>query len=400
MKVFAVISEFNPFHNGHRYLFEQLRLSGATHIVAIMSGSFVQRGEPAVLSKYTRAKCALLGGADLVLELPVVWASSSAQRFALGGASLADALGCVDTLAFGSECGDAAKLCAAERLIHGGSFSKEIKENLTQGKSYARAVCEASADASPELESILRHPNNTLGIEYIHALLTLGSSIRPFTVRRTGAAHDSGKTSGNIASASHIRRLILEKDDSAFAFMPECCIEPVREDIANGRVSDINRLERAILYRLRCMQRNDFQKLPDVTEGLENRIYGAVRQYTALSDIIMGVKTKRYTYARIRRIMINAFLGISSDFLDMPVPYLRVLGLGEVGAQVLKKAKETAKLPVIIKTTDSQSKLNGGQKDIFALDLRAADLQALSFLNVAPCGEDYYPSPAIANHVP
>lgn len=124
MKVFAVISEFNPFHNGHRYLFEQLRLSGATHIVAIMSGSFVQRGEPAVLSKYTRAKCALLGGADLVLELPVVWASSSAQRFALGGASLADALGCVDTLAFGSECGDAAKLCAAERLIHGGSFPK------------------------------------------------------------------------------------------------------------------------------------------------------------------------------------------------------------------------------------------------------------------------------------
>lgn len=400
MKVFAVISEFNPFHNGHRYLFEQLRLAGATHIAAIMSGSFVQRGEPAILSKYTRAKCALLGGADLVVELPAVWASSSAQSFAFGGASLADALGCVDTLAFGSECGDTLKLCAAERLIHGGSCSKEIKEKLAQGKSYARAVCEASATTAPELESILRHPNNTLGIEYIHALKTLSSNIRPFAVKRTGAAHDSGKASGNIASASHIRRLLLEKDDSAFAFMPEYCIGPVREEIANGRVSDINRLERAILYQLRCMEREDFLKLPDVTEGLENRIYDAVRQHTTLSDIIMGVKTKRYTYARIRRIIINAFLGISSEYQDLPVPYLRVLGLGDGGAQILKKAKETAKLPVIIKTTDSLSKLNGGQKDILALDLRATDLQALSFLNIAPCGEDYYTSPVRVNQVP
>lgn len=400
MKVFAVISEFNPFHNGHRYLFEQLRLSGATHIAAIMSGSFVQRGEPAVLSKYTRAKCALLGGADLVVELPAVWASSSAQSFAFGGASLADALGCVDTLAFGSECGDTLKLSAAERLIHGGSCSKEIKEKLAQGKSYARAVCEASAAAAPELESILRHPNNTLGIEYIHALETLSSNIRPFTVRRSGVAHDSGKTSGNIASASHIRRLLLEKDNKAFAFMPECCIAPVREEIANGRVSDINRLERAILYQLRCMEREDFLNLPDVTEGLENRIYDAVRQHTTLSDIIMGVKTKRYTYARIRRIIINAFLGISSEYQDLPVPYLRILGLGEGGAQILKKAKETAKLPVVIKTTDSLSRLNGGQKDILALDLRATDLQALSFLNIASCGEDYYTSPVRVNHVP
>lgn len=400
MKVFAVISEFNPFHNGHRFLFEQLRLSGATHIVAIMSGSFVQRGEPAILSKYTRAKCALLGGADLVLELPAVWTSASAQRFALGGVGLADALGCVDTLAFGSECGDAGKLCVAERLIHGGAFSKEIKENLAQGKSYARAVSEASRNTGPALESILRHPNNTLAIEYIHALHTLSSGISPFTVRRTGAAHDSKQAAGSIASASHIRRLLLEKDGAAFAFMPESCAAPVREEIANGRVSDLRLLERAVLYRLRCMDRADYSALPDVIEGLENRIYGAVRRYTCLSDIIMGVKTKRYTYARIRRIIMNAFLGITADMQAAPVPYLRVLGLSGSGAQILKKAKETAKLPVIIKTTDSLSKLNGGQKNILALDLRAADLQALSFWKASPCGEDYYTSPVRVNQVP
>lgn len=400
MKVFAVISEFNPFHNGHRYLFEQLRLFGATHIVAIMSGSFVQRGEPAILSKYIRAKCALLGGADLVLELPVVWASASAQRFAVGGVSLADALGCVDTLAFGSECGDIKKLCAAEREIHGGAFSKEIKENLAQGKSYARAVSEASRHTNPELESILRHPNNTLGIEYIHALHTLSSHVVPFTVRRTGAEHDSGQASGNIASASHIRRLILDKDGSAFAYMPENCMAPLREEIANDRISDLKYLERAVLYRLRSMEREDFLKLPDVTEGLENRIYSAVRRNTTLSNIIMDVKTKRYTYARIRRIIMSAFLGITSGLHNAPVPYLRVLGLSSAGAQVLKQAKEKAKLPVIMKTTDSLSKLNGGQKNILALDLRATDLQALSFRNIVACGEDYYTSPVRITQVP
>lgn len=395
MNVFAVISEFNPFHNGHRCLLTRLRAEGATHIVAIMGGAFLQRGEPALLTKQARAQCALLGGADLVLELPAIWATASAQRFAFGGVSLAHALGCVDKLAFGSECGNLLKLCAVADEIYSPGFSLKIKENLAHGKSYARAVSEASLSLPDGLRGILRHPNNTLAIEYIHAMRTLSTDMEPFTVKRVGARHDSAGPEDGIASASHLRELIRERrEEDAFALMPECCASVVKKEIECGRFADTVRLERAVLYRLRCMSRADFSMLPDVTEGLENRLYTAVRQGRSLDEVISGVKTKRYTHARIRRIIMSAFLGITAQMQNQAQPpYLRVLGLNANGAQLLKEAKKTASLPVITKITDSLPLLGPNQTELLSLDTRAADCQSLAFENIPPCGEDYTKSP-------
>lgn len=394
MNVFAVISEFNPFHNGHSYLLSQLRAAGATHIVAVMGGAFLQRGEPALLTKQARAHCALLGGADLVLELPAVWATASAQRFAFGGVLLADALGCVDRLAFGSECGDLLKLCAVADEIYSPGFSLKIKETLSHGKSYARSVSEAALSLPEELRGILRSPNNTLAIEYIRALRTLSSGIEPFTVKRAGAHHDSMKPSDGISSASYLRGLIRERrEEDAFSLMPKDCAEVVKKEITRGRTSDMARLERAALYRLRCMSKEEFSLLPDVTEGLENRLYSAVRQGCSLNEIISAVKTKRYTHARIRRIVMSAFLGVTAEMQQTQPAYLRVLGLNAKGAQLLKEAKKTAKLPVITKITDSLPLLGEAQQRLLSLDMKAADCQSLAFENITACGEDYTKSP-------
>lgn len=395
MNVSAVISEFNPFHNGHRYLLAQLRTEGATHIVAIMGGAFLQRGEPALLTKQARAQCALLGGADLVLELPAVWATASAQRFAFGGVSIANALGCVDRLAFGSECGDILKLCAVADEIYSPGFSSKIKETLAHGKSYARAVSEAALCLPEELRVILRHPNNTLAIEYIRALRMLSSRIEPFTIKRAGARHDSTAPLGGIASASHLRELVrAHKEKTAFALMPDNCAAVAAQEIALGRFADMARMERAVLYRLRCMSRGELSLLPDVTEGLENRLYAAVQKGRSLDEIIFSVKTKRYTHARIRRIIMSAFLGITAEMQKQAQPpYLRVLGLNARGAQILKEAKKTAALPVITKITDSLPLLGENQKELLSLDIKAADCQSLAFETIPACGEDYTKSP-------
>ena len=387
-KVAAVICEYNPFHAGHAYHLAQTRSLGATHIVAIMSGSFVQRGEPAMFSKWARTKCALAGGADLVLELPLPWCVSSAEGFAKGGVALAEGLGCVDLLSFGSELGEIQPLRSAAEAAVSPLIQENIRELLSQGLPYPAAREKAiEAWFGPSVSRLFQSPNNILAIEYCKALNSLSSPIQPMTIPRTGASHDAAGASGAMASASYLRACLLKRDyDEAEKYFPPEIFPTLLEEIQAKRAPcSLAALERPILSALRKMAPEDFAWLPDVSEGLEYRIAAAVKETTSLDQLFTEIKTKRYTHARIRRIIISVFLGIHRDLFSHLPPYLRVLGFNQKGTEILKTARQTASLPIIMRGGDFK-KETSEVLAIARLGSQADDLFALSSPEIQPCG--------------
>lgn len=381
MTIAGIIAEYNPFHNGHLYQIEQTKRAGATHIVAVMSGSFVQRGEPALFSKWERAAAALKSGVDLVLELPVSYAMSSAERFGFGGVFLLHALGCVNMLSFGSESGDLAKLQAAADLCRNLHQNSDFSALLKSGCSYPTARTRAVAKLGGEqTASLLSSPNNTLGISYLNALTKLKSDIRPFTVSRVGTAHDAEETSGNYASASLLRQK-LGAGESIAPFVPQAAA-----DCLTGKpTADPNKLETALLWQLRRMTAEDYAVLPDVTEGLQHRLYRAAQSAESLSDFLDRVKTKRYTHARLRRIAWSAALGLRQTDYRLPIPYLRVLGFNPRGREILALAGQTAVLPIV----SSFREIEKISPRFAALEKGATDLWNLAVSPPLPCGADY-----------
>lgn len=381
MTIAGIIAEYNPFHNGHLYQIEQTKRAGATHIVAVMSGSFVQRGEPALFSKWERAAAALKSGVDLVLELPVSYAMSSAERFGFGGVFLLHALGCVNMLSFGSESGDLAKLQAAADLCLNLHQNSDFSALLKSGCSYPTARTRTVAIlAGEQTASLLSSPNNTLGIAYLNALTKLKSDIRPFTVSRVGTAHDAEETSGNYASASLLRQK-LWAGESITAFVPQAAT-----DCLTGKpTADPNKLETALLWQLRRMPAEDYAALPDVTEGLQHRLYRAAQSAESLSDFLDRVKTKRYTHARLRRIAWSAALGLRQTDYRLPIPYLRVLGFNPRGREILALAGQTAALPIV----SSFREIEKISPRFAALEKGATDLWNLAVSPPLPCGADY-----------
>ena len=381
MTIAGIIAEYNPFHNGHLYQIEQTKRAGATHIVAVMSSSFVQRGEPALFSKWERAAAALKCGVDLVLELPVSYAMSSAERFGFGGVFLLHALGCVNMLSFGSESGDLAKLQAAADLCLNLHQNSDFSALLKSGCSYPTARTRTVAIlAGEQTASLLSSPNNTLGIAYLNALTKLKSDIRPFTVSRVGTAHDAEETSGNYASASLLRQK-LGAGESIAAFVPQATA-----DCLTGKpTADPNKLETALLWQLRRMTAEDYAALPDVTEGLQHRLYRAAQSAESLSDFLDRVKTKRYTHARLRRIAWSAALGLRQTDYRLPIPYLRVLGFNPRGREILALAGQTAALPIV----SSFREIEKISPRFAALEKGATDLWNLAVSPPLPCGADY-----------
>lgn len=290
MKIAAIIAEYNPFHYGHKYLIEQAHKAGATHILAVMSGNFTQRGDCAIFNKHTRAKTALENGVDLVLELPSRYSLMSAEGFAKGAIEIITALGCADMLAFGSESGNLEALKEASGAIEFVAHTDEFNTLIRRGKSYPAALQEALREYYTEdVSETISDPNNTLAIEYLSALDNIGTSIEPIAVKRLGAQHDSDDD-GEFISASSIRKKILAGEDySRFAPM------------INAPSADISRLEIAILAALRQMRPEDFDLIYDCAGGLGNRLCKAVRAGKSLGEIYFLTKTKRYTLARIRR---------------------------------------------------------------------------------------------------
>ena len=381
----GIISEYNPFHYGHAALIKKVRQNGATHIVAVMSGNFVQRGEPAVLSKWARTRQALENGVDLVVELPLPWALSGAEKFALGGVSLLDAMG-ADIISFGSETGDIKSLKKAADILQSRSFSEAIKKELKNGNTFAKARQNAVLSLfDSKTAELLSSPNNILGIEYIKSIDKLKSKIEPFTTKRVGAAHDTANYEGKYAAASQIRSLMLTGKEYS-NFMPNSAYSTAQKEINEGAApACIKFAERAILAKLRCMSRSDFEMLPDISEGLENRIYSAVRKAESLEGLYFLIKSKRYTLARIRRIVLSAFLGIkSSHTIGLP-PYIHVLGFNERGTEILHSIKPKVKIPIITNSSDIFS-LDKIGKNMVELESRATDLFTLCTPKISPCG--------------
>ena len=376
MKTAAIICEYNPFHNGHKYQIEQAKLSHDA-VVCIMSGSFVQRGDIAIFDKWTRADAALSSGCDLVIELPVCFSLNTAERFAYGGVSLADSLGIVDTLLFGSECGDIEKLKFSANLLlnEPPEISEEIKKYMQEGLSHPSAKTKAYSKVIDE--DLIKEPNNILGIEYIKATNAINSKIMPKTIKRNSVSHHDLNSSNEFASATLIRQLINENKDIS-QFVPVNYPKPIKTD----------KLNELIRYKLLEMSADEISHINDVSEGLENRIKEAIKECMTFDEICEYVKSKRYTLSRIRRILLSCLIGIDKNIAKNSPSYIRVLGATKKGLGLLSQIKEASQLPIISKTADFK-----GFDKSFDLDIYATDIY--NILHNKPTGEDFYTSPKI-----
>ncbi len=390
MKVSGIICEYNPFHNGHLHHIQETRRNGATHIVAVMSGNFVQRGDAAIMDKLTRARLAVKNGADLVIELPVPYCLSSAENFAAGGVWLLNSLGVVDELSFGSECGDIGKMQDSLSVMQKVKEEKEneIRSIMEKGYTYPRALCSVMSGVDAHAAAILSEPNNTLGIEYLHALKASGSRIKPFTVKRSGAGHNDSQAEGNSASASIIRSIIGEGNIQGIErYMPANCAEAVRNAVSSGETASLSRLERVILYKLRTSSIKEISELSDIGQGLENRIYSA-RSAGSLEELLYTVKTKRYTLARIKRIILSLLIGITAEDMTHMPPYGRILAMNENGREILAEAKGRAVIPYAVSLAKLAQR-NRVSARFAELEGRASDVYGLALDNIMSAQNDF-----------
>lgn len=382
--VFGVIAEYDPFHTGHAAHLAATRAAGATHIVVVLDGSFTQRGGPAMLPTDVRAAMALSCGADLVIGLPLTFAMASAERFAAGGVFLLHALGCVETLSFGAECGDAGRLSQIADALDTPQADAAMHRALDDGLSYAAARAAAAAAVCSELHTMPFGPNDTLGVEYIRAARRIGAPFSFLAVRRQGAAHDGDAPAEGFASAGLLRRLIRSgRIDEAAAFLPPESERLLRAAIARGDApGDPARLDTALLAHLRMMEPEQLAALPGISEGLEHRLYAAVRTAPTAEALLQALATRRYPAARLRRLLWSAMLGLPADRLSAP-PYIRLLGMTARGQALLSAAHPT--LPLLTRTAQVRS-LSPAAQAAFAAECRAADLHALTLPVPRPCG--------------
>ncbi len=382
MRAVGIVSEYNPFHGGHLYHIKRTReLSGCEAIVAVMSGDFVQRGEFAAFDKFSRAEAAVRapGGADLVVELPVPYAIRSAERFAGAGVALIDACGVCGGISFGSEAGRVEPLMTAAKFLNSEDFDRRVGELLPSGDSYANIRQKAAEEALGQAADVLKLPNNTLGVEYLRAILKGGYDLKAFTVKREGAEHDQTYAEGDYASAAHIREMMRSGEAySAMKFLPEGAVEVFIREMARGAGPVFTAMaDGQMMSVLRRMTAADYARLPDVSEGLEFRLERAVAQSRTVAECADEAKTKRYAHARIRRIFLAAYLGIDRELAGMKPKYIRVLAANAKGRNLLHDMKSAAKLPVITKPAEING-LGEGAKRQFAAETLACDLYALA----------------------
>jgi predicted nucleotidyltransferase len=379
--VIGVIAEYNPFHNGHALHLRRAReaVSGGA-VVCALSGHVTQRGDFPICSKGSRAAMAALCGADLVLELPAAYACASAERFARAGVFLLAGTGVVTHLSFGSEGGALAPLASAAQALDDPAFPEAQGLFLRRGLSYPAARQRALETFTGRPCPELARPNDTLGIEYLRAVRHWKARLQPVVVPRTGTVHDGERPEGGVASASFVRRLLLEGGRPA-GFVPEAAGALWAEERTAGRAPvDISACEGAALAALRGMAAADFARLPDVTEGLEHRLARAARRACSLAEFASLVKTKRYTLARVRRLALWAFLGLPEP--SGPPPYLRILAANETGRALLSEMKRKASLPLLSKPTAAR-RLPGGARACFEAEARVTDLFSLCYPEVS-----------------
>ena len=390
MQIAGIIIEYNPMHRGHRYLLEETRaqLGADAAVIGVMSGNFVQRGDFALVRKHARARAAAESGMDLVLELPLPWAAASAERFADGGVQVLLGTGLVTDLTFGSECGDAAALWRAAAALLSPEMDSLVRRELIKGDSFAAARQRAVSALLPaEDAALLGEPNNTLGIEYCKALLRRGSSVRPMTVKRKGMHHSGQGPQEGYASATRIREALRRGDwDWALAEMAPAMKAVYEAEEAAGRAPVfLENCQRAVLAKFRTMTEAEFAPLDEGREGLYHRLYEASRAAVSVAEVLENAKTKRYAYARLSRMTLWAYLGLTPAGFPAEVPYLRVLAANGTGRALLARMRETAAVPILTKPADVRQ-LGSEAQALFALEAHATDLYALAYPHLSAAG--------------
>lgn len=393
----GIIAEYNPFHAGHAHQIAEIKKFCGEEIIAVMSGSFTQRGEPTILDKWTRARLAVLNGVDLVFELPFVSAVRSAQDFARGGIKLLESLGVVDTLAFGAEISDVGKLQHAAAAFEKKFFAEKLHALMSQGISYAAAVTKILSDATGLDEKILRQPNTILAIEYLRSL---PEKISPLLIERVGAAYDDLTLREKFSSASAIRAALYEKSPPWEKVAAQVSDDTLKTLRAEKVLVDEKFLFRPLMTKLLTSRVDDLKKIYGMTEGLEFRLINATaaKNFSELIKILVG---RRYTASRIRRLLLYFLLNLTAeDVAELDATTCaRVLAFNERGRTLLKKIHA----PIITKLTkhlnrrdiyERRRKLEPYQK-ILLFDVLATDLRAILFEPPRKLQTDFYTSPQL-----
>lgn len=406
MKIVGLITEYNPFHNGHLYHIKKSKeLTGADYCIALMSGSYVQRGAPAIYDKYVRTSMALSSGADLVLEMPVAFSTASAREFATYGVALFTVLGAVDSICFGSECGDIAPLSRIAGLLadEPEEFSRTLKECLKQGMTYPEARHQALLSSlSPDEQAVLASPNNILGIEYIRAGMALGSPLRFHTIRREGQAyHDTAVLSGIgnpdccLASASAIRRIVASGQnppgpsaspdlpgspdlpetvtaDTLSSMVPAC----VHRMITREQPVFSDDFSSILNYRI---LKGDWTGIADLTPELDARIRKSALSPVSFEERIQELKTRQLTYTRVSRALLHLVLDLHESDVGLYkengyAPYARVLGFRKDSLPLLSTLKRSSFVPLITKLADAGKLLDGTALSMLGQEIEAAHI--------------------------
>ena len=381
MKIVGLITEYNPFHNGHKYHIEQAKqITGADYVIAVMSGDFVQRGAPAFLPKHLRTEMALEGGCDMVIELPVCYATGSAEFFASGAISILDGLGCVDAVCFGSECGDYKLLEKVAMVLadEPAEYQTYLQENLKKGMNFPQARQQALKKyfQDENLDSVLEEPNNILGIEYIKALILKNSTIKGYTITRQDSSYHDEKLSEKFSSASAIRNIFSSDNTPDFGLLrghiPESGIEILKKEyqIRYPVISDDFSL--LLKYRLLSETKESLTEYVDITKDLANRIINLRNEFKSFTPFCELLKTKELTHARISRCLTHILLNIRNSYIDVP-PYAHVLGFRKEAGEIFTSIKNASCIPLITKLTAIDA-LDAHQKEMLALDIFASDL--------------------------
>lgn len=405
MKIVGLVTEYNPFHNGHEYHIRKAKeITGADYCITVMSGNYVQRGEPSIVDKWIRTKMALVSGVDVVVELPTIHAASSAEFFALNSVRLLDKMNVIHSLCFGSEIGNLQGLQIIAQILcdEPSSYISYLQTRLSLGESYPKARSQALVKYLNEqnhlnfnLEDVIQvlsSPNNILGIEYLKALIRTQSKIIPYTIQRIGPGYHAQELQHNYSSATAVRNTI--KDPFSISkvknIIPEKAYSVLRDALSLKRgPNELNLYSQALHYRLMQLNTEDLTQYPEISEGLENRIIEAAKNYVPISDLINAVKTKRYTYTRIQRSLLYILLGIKQDEFNkynryVGPPYVRILGFRQEASPILKYIKEHSELPLLTNVKKEYSSLSkeGNElldKEIFWTDLYSMAVKNFSF---------------------
>lgn len=398
--ILGIVSEYNPFHNGHLHHLEiSKQVTKSAFTVVVMSGNFVQRGDTSLINKWVKTEMALKSGVDLVIELPTVYSISSAENFADGAVKILNSLGVVDFISFGSEIGEISPLNDVANILYREpkEFSSLITAQLKSGLSYPKAREIALSQffgSSKKYSEILNNPNNILGVEYLKSLKKHKSHIRPLTIKRDYSDYNSKTEKNGIASATAIRTMI-QAGKNVHYVVPYETYELLDEEIENGRIiQDLSVFEKEIIYTLRKMTLSEIANLPDVSEGLENKIKLAANNCNTFDDLIQNIKSKRYTQSRIQRIFLYALLGISQKDMNSSKkinPYIRVLGFNKHGKRIISAiAAANPKLNIIVSVKKFMENSNDTSlRNMISKDILATNIYTLGYKNNSIANLDY-----------